>query len=142
MILLLLLCWLFVFLMIRRPPGSTRTYTLFPYTTLFRSKPLVRQATSKVPTNATTPPVPASTSSQRSPESRSSPGPGPAAERNRRRNATITTVLPMGAAAEIGRAACRERVCQYVEISVVYVSLQKQKTRIYTTYTSRSIYTQ
>src|SRR3546814_18626313 len=26
-----------VFLMIRRPPRSTRTYTLFPYTTLFRS---------------------------------------------------------------------------------------------------------
>src|SRR3546814_11500827 len=25
------------FLMIRRPPGSTRTDTLFPYTTLFRS---------------------------------------------------------------------------------------------------------
>src|SRR3546814_14265249 len=28
---------LFVFLMIRRPPRSTRTDTLFPYTTLFRS---------------------------------------------------------------------------------------------------------
>src|SRR3546814_12221132 len=28
---------LFFFLMIRRPPGSTRTDTLFPYTTLFRS---------------------------------------------------------------------------------------------------------
>src|SRR3546814_1613963 len=27
-----------VFLMIRRPPRSTRTDTLFPYTTLFRSK--------------------------------------------------------------------------------------------------------
>src|SRR3546814_19684966 len=27
-----------VFLMIRRPPRSTRTYTLFPYTTLFRSR--------------------------------------------------------------------------------------------------------
>src|SRR3546814_20981239 len=27
----------FCFLMIRRPPRSTRTYTLFPYTTLFRS---------------------------------------------------------------------------------------------------------
>src|SRR3546814_15672678 len=27
----------FVFLMIRRPPRSTRTYTLFPYTTRFRS---------------------------------------------------------------------------------------------------------
>src|SRR3546814_4145685 len=24
--------------MIRRPPGTTRTYTLFPYTTLFRSE--------------------------------------------------------------------------------------------------------
>src|SRR3546814_9648293 len=37
-------CWsclvffvLFFFLMIRRPPRSTRTDTLFPYTTLFRS---------------------------------------------------------------------------------------------------------
>src|SRR3546814_20036250 len=30
----------FVFLMIRRPPRSTRTYTLFPYTTLFRSPSL------------------------------------------------------------------------------------------------------
>src|SRR3546814_9568530 len=29
---------LFFFLMIRRPPRSTRTVTLFPYTTLFRSR--------------------------------------------------------------------------------------------------------
>src|SRR3546814_15660941 len=28
---------------------------------------------------------------------------------------------------EIGRASCRERVCQYVEISVVAVSLQNKK---------------
>src|SRR3546814_6659821 len=28
---------MFVFLMLRRPPRSTRTDTLFPYTTLFRS---------------------------------------------------------------------------------------------------------
>src|SRR3546814_4789912 len=28
----------FFFLMIRRPPRSTRTDTLFPYTTLFRSR--------------------------------------------------------------------------------------------------------
>src|SRR3546814_2603418 len=35
---LFLLCViLFFFLMIRRPPRSTRTDTLFPYTTLFRS---------------------------------------------------------------------------------------------------------
>src|SRR3546814_19497960 len=30
----------FFFLMIRRPPRSTRTDTLFPYTTLFRSQGL------------------------------------------------------------------------------------------------------
>src|SRR3546814_14964772 len=42
---LLLVCYmlsgvvvLFFFLMIRRPPRSTRTDTLFPYTTLFRSR--------------------------------------------------------------------------------------------------------
>src|SRR3546814_21174478 len=38
---IILLCYLllvnFFFLMIRRPPRSTRTDTLFPYTTLFRS---------------------------------------------------------------------------------------------------------
>src|SRR3546814_7709162 len=33
----LLSLYLFFFLMIRRPPRSTRTATLFPYTTLFRS---------------------------------------------------------------------------------------------------------
>src|SRR3546814_2093034 len=31
------------FLMIRRPPRSTRTDTLFPYTTLFRSAPAARR---------------------------------------------------------------------------------------------------
>src|SRR3546814_2878436 len=37
------------FLMIRRPPGSTRTYTLFPYTTLFRSAPEEEQQQKKCP---------------------------------------------------------------------------------------------
>src|SRR3546814_14068999 len=32
------MCVLFFFLMIRRPPRSTRTDTLFPYTTLFQSE--------------------------------------------------------------------------------------------------------
>src|SRR3546814_7175024 len=46
MLLFILVCYcvsytiLFFFLMIRRPPRSTRTDTLFPYTTLFRSVPL------------------------------------------------------------------------------------------------------
>src|SRR3546814_17222148 len=31
-------CYCFFFLMIRLPPRSTRTDTLFPYTTLFRSR--------------------------------------------------------------------------------------------------------
>src|SRR3546814_15295416 len=34
---MLVILSLFFFLMIRRPPRSTRTDTLFPYTTLFRS---------------------------------------------------------------------------------------------------------
>src|SRR3546814_19952303 len=35
---------LFCFLMIRRPPRSTRTDTLFPYTTLFRSRAVEQRA--------------------------------------------------------------------------------------------------
>src|SRR3546814_13099536 len=38
-----LFCFCVFFLMIRRPPRSTRTYTLFPYTTLFRSQPLLER---------------------------------------------------------------------------------------------------
>src|SRR3546814_10633780 len=37
--------FMFFFLMIRRPPRSTRTDTLFPYTTLFRSLPMKTLAT-------------------------------------------------------------------------------------------------
>src|SRR3546814_10033666 len=41
----MLLLFLFLFfLMIRRPPRSTRTDTLFPYTTLFRSRQLLVSA--------------------------------------------------------------------------------------------------
>src|SRR3546814_11926378 len=36
----IVILFLFFFLMIRRPPRSTRTDTLFPYTTLFRSVPM------------------------------------------------------------------------------------------------------
>src|SRR3546814_21194114 len=39
-----------------------------------------------------------------------------------RRNALADTMH-----GEIGRASCRERVCQYVEISVVDVQLKKKK---------------
>src|SRR3546814_1602845 len=42
----------FFFLMIRRPPRSTRTDTLFPYTTLFRSPAWRRRAARCSPTCA------------------------------------------------------------------------------------------
>src|SRR3546814_19347619 len=41
---LVYICIGFFFLMIRRPPRSTRTDTLFPYTTLFRSAASVSDA--------------------------------------------------------------------------------------------------
>src|SRR3546814_9019886 len=40
-----LICLSIFFLMIRRPPRSTRTDTLFPYTTLFRSEVFAHRAT-------------------------------------------------------------------------------------------------
>src|SRR3546814_20563540 len=83
--------------MIRRPPRSTRTDTLFPYTTLFRS-----HGTRGI----STPPQPllfrkAMVSGQ-----------------NRR---TIFS-LPNGLIKVIGIASCRECLCQYVYLSVVALS--------------------
>src|SRR3546814_11618837 len=37
--------------------------------------------------------------------------------------------IKLGVDGEIGRATCRERVCKYVEISVVAVSLKKKTNR-------------
>src|SRR3546814_13394121 len=48
----MLLFSLFFFLMIRRPPRSTRTDTLFPYTTLFRSALPVMARAGLVPESA------------------------------------------------------------------------------------------
>src|SRR3546814_9826465 len=47
-------CYFFFFLMIRRPPRSTRTDTLFPYTTLFRSGFMLRSSRPCAPSLATT----------------------------------------------------------------------------------------
>src|SRR3546814_11569465 len=46
--------FLFFFLMIRRPPSTTRTDTLFPYTTLFRSFADSRQGTARFAANIET----------------------------------------------------------------------------------------
>src|SRR3546814_6565415 len=52
-----MVCFSYFFLMIRRPPRSTRTDTLFPYTTLFRSltlasglAPISSQSTARLKT--------------------------------------------------------------------------------------------
>src|SRR3546814_18465242 len=49
---MLLFCICFFFLMILRPPRSTRTDTLFPYTTLFRSyEALIEEVLAKLTPN-------------------------------------------------------------------------------------------
>src|SRR3546814_13472138 len=112
--------------MIRRPPRSTRTDTLFPYTTLFRSTPLLSWEVLKLST---------------------------ATKRDRPMNRMVSAIVSLAqhlhairhtpqdyrpaacphcglgrlwrhgcyvrhadrrSPSEIGRASCRERVCQYV----------------------------
>src|SRR3546814_18332152 len=104
--------------MIRRPPRSTRTDTLFPYTTLFRSvhsvvtvlalalaglQSLPALAADRVPGDATGPRL---VPQPRTPETqviRLRPGQTP-----------LVTLTADIFYREIGRASCRERVCQYV----------------------------
>src|SRR3546814_15860825 len=103
--------------MIRRPPISTRTDTLFPYTTLFRStgipgnylKPSITAA-GLDPDNLPT----AGSEHSNFGTTRSKPwrdiwGAGQGV-------GSIDSILPVRQIVEkqIGRASCRERVCQYV----------------------------
>src|SRR3546814_19649104 len=111
--------------MIRRPPRSTRTDTLFPYTTLFRS-------------------VPGNESSMAGPFSHWPTGLGfeefygfIGAETDQFRPTLYHGTQPVNLEGrdpalvldkdQIGRTSCRERVCQVGEISVGAVSLKKKK---------------
>src|SRR3546814_12076396 len=102
--------------MIRRPPRSTRTDTLFPYTTLFRShltvsgsgnvlgdKLMLDRAISNLLSNAL----------RYTPEGKTI-----SVTIRQTGNAVTLTVENPGEAIkpehQIGRASCRERVCQYV----------------------------
>src|SRR3546814_20975760 len=98
--------------MIRRPPRSTRTYTLFPYTTLFRSPVSDGYARSA---RATTIALARHRRIDRF--------------RTRRRGARRRRLAERSGAwfslsRKIGRASCREGGCQYVYISVVAVDLK------------------
>src|SRR3546814_19966191 len=135
--------------MIRRPPRSTRTDTLFPYTTLFRSRSAATRAKGWRRRRG-----------RRGRRSCRLPALGPVCDRSEIGEGGVQID---GAAAsdhlfdpsrghhaplvehdeivlrrdlvrqvgrhqhEIGRASCRERVCKYVSISVVAVSLKKKK---------------
>src|SRR3546814_14696930 len=98
--------------MIRRPPRSTRTDTLFPYTTLFRS---VDGIAGHVIIAARTeqPRIIEAIAPGAAPAA--APAPSAVEERVRRAEAGRAHLFPpIVDAIEIGRASCRERVCQYV----------------------------
>src|SRR3546814_17576980 len=113
--------------MMPRPQRSTRTYTLFPYTTLFRSKLEKQQKHENAQRNIDSDP-PARDglqiihslllkilliiffhlSSPRCQALRCSP------KYENMMAASRTGIIMMASAAQIGRASCRESVCQSV----------------------------
>src|SRR3546814_12265032 len=102
--------------MIRRPPRSTRTDTLFPYTTLFRSSPpaIWPRLTLAIEVSSTSMKV-----GRLMIETISHGLYGPAAERVgvhwcTAALATDPRTLTAGTADTIGRASCRASECQYV----------------------------
>src|SRR3546814_18238530 len=110
--------------MFRLPPRSTRTDTLFPYTTLFRAAQLCLERV-QIPSGKLR----------------------AAGELDRARidGASVAVKLVMqvqdGRHAALGRASCRDRVCQYEYISVGAGSLQKkQKTMSLASYCTATHY--
>src|SRR3546814_14950230 len=122
--------------MIRRPPRSTRTDTLFPYTTLFRSidnPPDLAVFDIKMPRmdglellrrlrEKSALPVIFLTSK----DDELDEALGLAMGADDYISKPFSQRLLIARIREIGRASCRERVFQYVWISVVAVSLKKK----------------
>src|SRR3546814_15050166 len=107
-----------LFLMIRRPPRSTRTDTLFPYTTLFRSARITnrgrRHEGRRTMRSLSTPCRTTESGTVFDADGIGHPGLRRlydywSAGRAGRALPPRAIVAPV----EIGRASCRERVCQY-----------------------------
>src|SRR3546814_14581888 len=122
--------------MIRRPPRSTRTDTLFPYTTLFRSQggPTGRAATMDHPMPGQ-PMFGVSSESDSGAGGRVHADPPPRRVAGGADDLPSTLLLvggaggqpdPAGLAGEIGRASGRERVCQYGMNTVGAGTLKKK----------------
>src|SRR3546814_16098137 len=122
-----------LFLRVRRPPRSTRTDTLFPYTTLFRSsqgRTHRRKPATRALLSLGRPRTPGGlihiTHQHRRQEcvllrrrrwkSSKPPPPGPRKTWpcDHQRNVRPPVPEQGDRSDEIGRASCRERVCQYV----------------------------
>src|SRR3546814_13813736 len=99
--------------MIRRPPRSTRTDTLFPYTTLFRS--VVRHVgAGRRPLHAGRRAVELDQAAEiRRPLGEALVLDGALADEGQA-DVALLHVHRLGGDEQIGRASCRERVCQYV----------------------------
>src|SRR3546814_11891127 len=123
--------------MIRRPPRSTRTDTLFPYTTLFRSDADRRPARPRRRSRRSP-----ATGDDMTPQTLTQPGCAPtggdADPETLRRANTASALgnanewfaygiyaygLTLLSVAKTGRDSCRERVCHIVAISCDTVSL-------------------
>src|SRR3546814_15809621 len=113
--------------MIRRPPRSTRTDTLFPHTTLFRSAeidPETGTATTIYDPNPEFASLRLGTVERLT--WRNNLGLPAWGDLVLPPDRTPGEKLPLILVQSIGRASCRESVCQYVSISVVAVSLKKK----------------
>src|SRR3546814_12740847 len=134
--------------MIRRPPRSTRTYTLFPYTTLFRSSQIYHLYSAGhryVTNNDAAGDDDLERFLNAHPDIRffevlftamSGVPRGKRLRRHEMRNVfdygrflpgsiLVNDITGQDSEEKIGRASCRERVCQYVSISRVAVSFKK-----------------
>src|SRR3546814_17054835 len=102
--------------MIRRPPRSTRTDTLFPYTTLFRSNPKAPKydVMALTPTRTWVKIGALFEQSIRSSGESFYQGRIDDPSMSRPMDIALFAKEEGGYDIEIGRASCRERVCQYV----------------------------